>query len=53
MQYRNTDAITGKALVEYYDNKMLVQNPPMPPLEREELDAVYAAPVYAPPAPVL
>ncbi len=44
VQYRNTDAITGKAMVEYYDNKQLVQNPPMPPLEREELDAVYALP---------
>ena len=44
VQYRNTDAISGKAMVEYYDNKQLVQNPPMFPLEREELDAVYALP---------
>ncbi|MBQ8215715.1 MAG: YgiQ family radical SAM protein [Clostridia bacterium] len=44
VQYRNQDAISGKALVEYYDNKMLVQNPPMPPLEREELDKVYDLP---------
>jgi len=44
VQYRNTDAVTGKAMIEYYDNKQLVQNPPMPPLEREELDAVYALP---------
>ncbi len=43
-QYRNQDAISGKALVEYYDGRMLVQNPPMPPLEREELDRVYALP---------
>ncbi len=43
-QYKNQDAISGGALVEYYDDKMLVQNPPMPPLEREELDAVYALP---------
>ena len=43
-QYRNQDSISGKALIEYYDNKMLVQNPPMPPLEREELDRVYALP---------
>ena len=43
-QYRNQDAISGRALVEYYDEKMLVQNPPMPPLEREELDRVYALP---------
>ena len=52
VQYRNTDAITGKALIEYYDNKMLVQNPPMPPLEREELDAVYALPYTRRPHPV-
>ena len=43
-QYRNQDAISGGALVEYYDAKMLVQNPPMPPLEREDLDRVYALP---------
>ena len=44
LQYRNQDAINGKAITEYYDNKMLVQNPPMPPLEREELDHVYSLP---------
>lgn len=43
-QYKNTDSIYGKAIVEYYDNKMLVANPPMAPLSREELDAVYALP---------
>ena len=43
-QYKNTDSVRGKALIEYYGDKMLVQNPPMPPLEREELDAVYALP---------
>ncbi len=44
VQYKNTDSVVGKAVVEYYGDKMLVQNPPMPPLEREELDAVYALP---------
>ena len=43
-QYKNTDSVRGKAIVEYYDDKMLVQNPPMPPLEREELDYVYSLP---------
>ncbi len=42
IQYKNQDSINGKAICEIYDGKMLVQNPPMPPLEREELDAVYA-----------
>ena len=44
VQYKNTDSVKGKAVIEYYGDKMLVQNPPMPPLEREELDAVYALP---------
>ena len=44
VQYKNQDSINGKAIVEYYDDKMLVQNPPMPPLEREELDRVYSLP---------
>ena len=43
-QYRNTDSVRGRAVVEYYGDKMLVQNPPMPPLSREELDRVYALP---------
>ncbi len=44
VQYKNQDAINGKAIIERYDKKILVQNPPMPPLEREELDRVYALP---------
>ena len=44
IQYKNQDAINGQAIVEYYDNKKLVQNPPAFPLEREELDRVYDLP---------
>ena len=44
IQYKNQDSVNGKAIVEYYDDKMLVQNPPMPPLERKELDWVYSLP---------
>ncbi|MBE6583797.1 MAG: YgiQ family radical SAM protein [Ruminococcaceae bacterium] len=44
VQYKNQDSINGRAICELYDGKMLVQNPPMPPLEREELDRVYALP---------
>ena len=44
IQYRNQDAINGRAICERYDGKLLVQNPPMPPLEREELDHVYSLP---------
>ncbi len=43
-QYREQDAISGRAMTERYGDKLLVQNPPMPPLEREELDRVYALP---------
>lgn len=43
-QLAETDAINGKAVLEYYDSKMLVQNPPMFPLEQNELDEVYALP---------
>lgn len=44
IQYKNQDALNGRAIVEQYDDKLLVQNPPMPPLEREELDRVYSLP---------
>ena len=44
VQYKNQDSVNGQAIVEYYDDKMLVQNPPMQPLERDELDKVYALP---------
>ncbi len=38
------DHIRGKQLRQKHGKQMLVQNPPMPPLTREELDAVYALP---------
>ena len=44
IQYKNQDSVNGRAICELYDGKLLVQNPPMPPLEREELDKVYALP---------
>lgn len=44
VQFNENDHVRGRAVTEIYDNKMLVQNPPMPPLEREELDRVYALP---------
>ncbi len=42
VQYNENDHVRGRAVIEYYDNKKLVQNPPMSPLTREELDRVYA-----------
>lgn len=44
IQYRNTDAITGKPLIEEYRNCFVVQNPPEFPLSQEEMDATYALP---------
>lgn len=41
-QYKNCDAISGTTLIEGYKDKVLVQNPPSPPLERKELDKVYS-----------
>ncbi|MDD6310552.1 MAG: YgiQ family radical SAM protein [Firmicutes bacterium] len=45
MQYRSNDAVNGKRFAEKYgENLYVIQNPPQPPLEREELDDVYALP---------
>ena len=51
IQYKNQDSINGRAICERYDNRLLVQNPPMPPLEREELDHVYSLPYQRAPHP--
>ncbi len=44
VQYKNMDSVTGRAICELYDERKLVVNPPSPPLEREELDEIYALP---------
>jgi uncharacterized radical SAM protein YgiQ len=45
IQYRSHDSITAKRLVEQYgEHTFVVQNPPQPPLERDELDDVYDLP---------
>ncbi len=44
LQYREQDSVYGRAVTESYGDRLLVQNPPMPPLEREELDRIYALP---------
>ena len=44
-QYMNTDAISGRRLVEPYKEKeYVVQNPPSLPLTEEEMDEVYELP---------
>ncbi len=43
LQYRSNDPVNGKRLIEKYDDSnYVVQNPPQEPLEREELDDIYA-----------
>ena len=45
IQYRNTDAFSGKRLWEPYgDHLYVVQNPPAKPLSTQEMDDVYALP---------
>jgi uncharacterized radical SAM protein YgiQ len=45
IQYDNTDAFTGKVLVEPYPNGVyVVQNVPQHPLTMQEMDDVYALP---------
>ncbi len=44
-QYCNTDAFSGKRLVEQYsEREYVVQNPPAKPLSQAEMDRVYALP---------
>ncbi|MBR2113000.1 MAG: hypothetical protein IJ950_08810, partial [Helicobacter sp.] len=45
LQYANNDSISAKTLIEKYtDTVHVVQNPPQPPLEQDELDDIYALP---------
>lgn len=44
IQLDEQDPIRGKLIKQRHGKKMLVQNPPMPPLTTEELDEVYALP---------
>ena len=44
LQYKNTDSITGKVLIEPYNNINVVVNPPQAPLSQKELDRIYSLP---------
>ncbi len=44
IQYEEQDPIRGKVVVQAHADRYLVQNPPMTPLNRNELDGVYALP---------
>ena len=44
VEYDEQDAVRGKRLIQQHGDKYLVQNPPMPPLTTDEMDAVYELP---------
>ncbi|MBR7070576.1 MAG: YgiQ family radical SAM protein [Clostridia bacterium] len=44
IQQEEQDAVRGRTVIQRNGDKMVVQNPPMPPLNTEEMDAVYALP---------
>lgn len=44
LQYYEQNPYTGKTLVQKHGNRYLIQNPPMLPLNTNELDDVYALP---------
>ena len=44
IEYEEQDSVRGKIIVQKHGNKYMVQNIPQPPLNREELDAVYDLP---------
>ena len=44
IQQDEMDAVRGKTLIQKHGNLILVQNPPMPPLNEAEMDAVYSLP---------
>ncbi|MDB8790577.1 YgiQ family radical SAM protein [Romboutsia sp. 1001216sp1] len=44
IQYDEQDPYRGKVIIQRHGDKYLVQNKPEPPLNREELDKVYALP---------
>ena len=44
IQQREHDAARGKTVIQRHGGKIVVQNPPMPPLTTEEMDRVYSLP---------
>lgn len=44
IQQEEQDAVRGKTVIQRHGDRMLVQNPPMPPLSTEAFDRVYELP---------
>jgi len=51
IQLDEHDFVRGKLIKQRHGDRMLIQNPPMPPLTTEELDKVYALPFTRRPHP--
>jgi len=49
--YQNQDPLTGKAIIQNYDTRFVIQYPPPLPLTEHELDAVYELPYMKSPHP--
>ena len=43
-QMEEQDAVRGRTVIQRHGGKIVIQNPPMPPLTTEELDLVYSLP---------
>lgn len=44
IQQTEHDAVRGRLVIQRHGSKIVVQNPPMPPLTQAEMDAVYSLP---------
>lgn len=44
IQQTEHDAVRGRTVIQRHGEKLVVQNPPMPPLTTEEMDEVYGLP---------
>lgn len=44
IQQEEHDAVRGKIVIQRHGDKLVVQNPPMPPLSTKEMDEVYSLP---------
>ena len=44
IQQQEHDAVRGSVVIQRHADKIVIQNPPMPPLSTEEMDEVYSLP---------
>ncbi len=44
IQYEEQDAVRGRRVIQRHGDKIVIQNPPSPPLSQEEMDKVYSLP---------